>query len=202
MQRLFRKRSGWLITASFFLSLLITDAARAAADPSDDSQTDGPQVASPATPITSSGTNAQTAKMNEVVVLGKLDQARDNIVPSLGATQYSITQNDIDVQSQGVNAPFNQVLLRAPGVVQDSFGQIHVRGEHANLQYRINDVLIPEGITGFGNELDTRIIDKVSLITGALPAQFGYRTTGIVDIHTKSGAFDKGGDVSYYGGSY
>ena len=31
-------------------------------------------------------------------------------------------------------------------------GDLHVRGEHANLQYRINDVLLPEGITGFGLE--------------------------------------------------
>ena len=62
------------------------------------------------------------------------------------------------------NAAFNQTLLRAPGVAEDSFGQLHVRGEHANLQYRINDVLIPEGITGFGQELDTRMLSSVSLI--------------------------------------
>ena len=79
---------------------------------------------------------------------------------------------------------------------------MHVRGEHANLQYRINDVLLPEGITGFGAELNTRFADRVQLITGSLPAQYGFRTAGIVDIHTKSGAFEPGGDVSMYGGSY
>ena len=149
-----------------------------------------------------SNSNVQTSRMNEIVVFGKLDQARDSIAPSLGATQYDIGNDDIDVQSQGENASFNQVILRAPSVAEDSFGQVHVRGEHANLQYRINDVLIPEGITGFGQELDTRFADKVSLITGALPAQFGYRTAGIIDIHTKNGAFNKGGEVSAYGGAY
>ena len=64
---------------------------------------------------------------------------------------------------------------------------MHVRDEHANLQFRINDVLIPEGISGFGQEIDTRWVNNVSLITGSLPAQFGFRTTGIVDIHTKKG---------------
>src|SRR5262249_18497385 len=73
---------------------------------------------------------------------------------------------------------------------------------HANLQYRINDVLLPEGITGFGPELSPRFADSVSLITGALPAQYGFRTAGIVDIHTKSGAFEPGGEVGMYGGSY
>ena len=36
-------------------------------------------------------------------------------------------------QAQGEDAPFNQTILRFPGVAQDSFGQLHLRGEHANL---------------------------------------------------------------------
>lgn len=141
-------------------------------------------------------------QLSEVDVVAHLDQARDEIVPSLGATSYTITPDRLTTQSQGEDAPFNQTILRLPGVAQDSFGQLHIRGEHANLQYRINDVLIPEGISGFGQELDTRFVDHLSLITGALPAQFGYRTAGIVDIHTKSGMSLNGGDVSLYGGSY
>ena len=96
----------------------------------------------------------------------------------------------------------NQTILRFPGVAQDSFGQLHLRGEHANLQYRIDDVLLPEGITGFGQELPTRIIDNISLITGALPAQFGFRTTGVIDIHTKNGAAFAGGEASLEVGSF
>ena len=141
--------------------------------------------------------------MPEVVVLAKaLDLSRDEIVPELGATKYSIDAAQIAVQSQGDNAPFNQTLLRFPGMAQDSYGQLHLRGEHANLQYRIDDVLLPEGISGFGQELSTRLVDNLSVITGALPAQFGFRTSGIVDVHTKSGASLGGGDVSIYGGSF
>src|SRR4029077_4358623 len=62
--------------------------------------------------------------------------------------------------------------------------------------------LIPEGITGFGQELDTRFADSVAIITGSLPAQYGLRTAGIVDIHTKNGAFENGGYFSTYGGTY
>jgi len=111
--------------------------------------------------------------------------------PSLGATSYEINASQIAALAQGADASFNQVLLRVPGVAQDSFGQVHVRGEHANLQYRINDVLLPEGISGFGQELDTRFVDTLSVLTGSLPAQYGYRTSGIVDIHTKSGTIAK-----------
>src|SRR4029077_1680641 len=144
----------------------------------------------------------QPTKLKEVEVIGNLNEARARIVPALGATEYTITSGQIEDQSKGPNAPFNQVLLRAPGAAQDSFGQIHLRGEHANLQYRINDVLIPEGITGFGQELDTRFADSVAIITGSLPAQYGLRTAGIVDIHTKNGAFENGGYFSTYGGTY
>jgi hypothetical protein len=41
----------------------------------------------------------------------------------------------------------------------------------------------------------------VNVLTGALPAQYGYRTAGIVDIHTRSNAVN-GGDVGVYGGSF
>ncbi|MFZ0917359.1 MAG: hypothetical protein WAN04_10735, partial [Candidatus Udaeobacter sp.] len=44
--------------------------------------------------------------------------------------------------------------------------------------------------------------DNISLITGALPAQFGFRTTGVDDIHTKSGAAFQQGDASMYVGSF
>jgi hypothetical protein len=145
---------------------------------------------------------APTATLDTIVVTGTLDTRRDQIAPDLGATVYTINPSQIETQAQGDNAPFNQTLLRAPGVAEDSFGQLHVRGEHANLQYRINDVLIPEGITGFGQELDTRFLSSVSLITGALPAQYGFHTAGIIDVHTKNGAFDPGGDFSLYGGSF
>ncbi len=60
----------------------------------------------------------------------------------------------------GTATPLNQVILQAPGVVQDSFGQLHVRGDHANLQYRINGVVIPEAISGFGQALDARFADR------------------------------------------
>src|SRR5213593_3733224 len=146
---------------------------------------------------------ASTAETERVVVQSQeLDISREAIVPSLGATRYTVGPDRLDSQAQGENAPFNQTLLRFPGVAQDSFSQLHVRGEHANLQYRIDDVLLPESIPGFGLELETRFADSVSLITGALPAQFGFRTTGVIDIHTKNGAVFQQGEASLYVGSF
>ena len=155
---------------------------------------------SPAGSPTSTGQPA-TAQ-NVVVTSEELDISREQIVPSLGATRYTVGPDRLDSQAQGENAGFNQTVLRFPGVAEDSFGQLHVRGEHANLQYRIDDVLLPESIPGFGQELQTRFADNISLITGALPAQFGFRTTGVIDVHTKNGTVFTGNEASVYVGSF
>jgi hypothetical protein len=63
---------------------------------------------------------------------------------------------------QGENAPLNQVLLQMPAVAQDSFGQVHVRGDHANVQFRINGVQLPEGLSVFGQALETRFARSIS----------------------------------------
>src|SRR5947208_2326507 len=163
-------------------------------------QTDVTAGPSP-TPSTSATPGAATAE--EVVVQSQeLDISREQIVPNLGATRYTVGPDRLDSQAQGENAPFNQTILRFPGVAQDSFGQLHVRGEHANLQYHIDDVLLPESIPGFGPELQTRFADNISLVNGALPAQFGFRTTGVIDIHTKNGAVFEQGEASVYVGSF
>src|SRR5438128_12109183 len=158
---------------------------------------------SAASPTASPSASPTTAQAEQVTVTSQeLDVSREAIVPNLGATRYTVGPDRLDSQAQGENAPFNQTILRFPAVTQDSFGQLHVRGEHANLQYRIDDVLLPESIPGFGQELETRFADSVSLVTGALPAQFGFRTTGVIDIHTKNGAVFQQGDASLYVGSF
>ena len=161
-------------------------------------------LAQPAASPASPGDDTATDKLvlDPFIVTGTLDRARESIVPELGASSFHIDMEQIQTMPQGVDASFNEVLLRVPGVAQDSFGQVHLRGEHANLQYRINDVLLPEGLSGFGQELDTRFADSVSVLTGALPAQYGFRTAGVVDIHTKGGALASTRSLSLYAGSF
>ena len=149
-------------------------------------------------------TQADIATLPTVTVQEKaLDNARARITPNLGATTYTLDSDKIDSQSQGEFASFDQTFYRFPGVAQDELDKrLHVRGEEANLQYRINGLLLPDGLSGFGQELSTKFLDSVSLITGTLPAQYGNRTAGIVDIRTKSGQELHGGTVSVYGGDY
>jgi len=130
----------------------------------------------------------------------RLANARNGLSPKTGGSVYKFSAKDINNLPQGEATPVNEVLLQAPGVVNDSNGQLHIRGDHGNTQYRINGVILPEGISGFGQSLDTRFAQNINLLTGALPAQYGYRTAGVVEINTKTN-FVSGGNIDLYGGS-
>lgn len=154
----------------------------------------------PASPPRPAEPNTDLASRNT-----KFDEARENLSPHFGTSSFNVNRAAIDALPQGTEAPIDKVLLQAPGISQDSAasGEIHVRNEHANIQYRVNGIILPDGVSGFGRVLDTSFVGSLALITGALPAQFGLRTAGIVDIQTKSGkSLDQGGSVGIYGGSF
>ncbi len=156
-------------------------------------------VSPPTAPPTPESPAAQLAAKS-----GVFDQARNNIYTTIGTTSDTISHDTIQDLPQGDNASVENVLLQAPGVSQDSAasGSLHVRNDHANLQFRINGVLLPDGVTGFGSIFYTSFIGTMSLVTGALPSEYGLRTTGLVDIKTRTDLFNNSGSVSVYGGSH
>jgi outer membrane receptor protein involved in Fe transport/opacity protein-like surface antigen len=131
------------------------------------------------------------------------DQARSNLYTTIGTTSDTKSHETIEALPEGTNAPVERVLLQAPGVSQDSAasGLFHVRNDHANAQYRINGMLLPDGVSGFGSILDTNFVGSVSLVTGALPAEYGLRTTGVIDLTTRTDIFNNSGSINYYFGS-
>jgi outer membrane receptor for ferrienterochelin and colicins len=149
------------------------------------------------------GTGDPPTSLQTVEITAKrLNAARSTIETDTGASTYTVGQSSIAAEPGGENVQLNQVMLQMPDVVQDSFGQIHVRGDHNDLQYRLNGIILPEGISVFSQTLSPRLISSVSLITGALPAEYGLRTAGIIDLTTESGLLQPGGYVSLYGGSH
>ena len=159
-------------------------------------------VRAPAAPVPAPGTPtpAQAALDRKMKTL---DQGRENILPKIGATTYTITREAIEALPQADNMPIDKLILQMPGVSYDSAvsnPSFHVRNEYANVQIRINGVLLPEGVSALGPYLDTNFIGSISLLTGTLPAQYGLRTAGVLDITSRSFSVP-GGAVSIYGGS-
>jgi outer membrane receptor protein involved in Fe transport len=159
-------------------------------------------VAGPA-PQAGGPIEAQPGAAAVIAQATRMDAGRANILPRAGANAYDLGHEAIDSLPQGTHAPLDKVLLQMPGVTQDSAasGSFHVRNEHANVQYRINGVFLPEGVSGFGQIIETGFVGNLALLDGALPAQYGLRTAGIIDITSRAGAFDNGGRVGVYGGS-
>ena len=156
-------------------------------------------VARPSAPVVAPLSPAeQVAAKNNA-----FDQSRSNLYTTIGTTSSTQTHATIDALPQGTNAPVEKVLLQAPGVSQDSAaaGFLHVRNDHANVQYRINGVMLPDGVSGFGSILGTSWVGSIALVDGALPAEFGMRTVGLVDITTRADVFNNSGSVGFYGGS-
>jgi outer membrane receptor for ferrienterochelin and colicins len=131
-----------------------------------------------------------------------LNEERSRIETQTGASTYTFNAQDIQASPGGDNVQLNQVMLQVPDAAQDSFGQLHIRGDHNGLQFRLNGVILPDGISFFGQTLPPRMINQLKLITGSLPAEYGLRSAGIIDLTTKGGALEPGGEVSLYGGSH
>jgi outer membrane receptor protein involved in Fe transport len=135
--------------------------------------------------------------------MSSFDQGRSNLLTTIGASTYGITRETIENLPQGDNTPIDKVILQMPGVSYDtavSNPSFHVRNEYGNVQIRINGTVLPEGVSGLGPFLDSNFIGGMSLLTGALPAEYGLRTAGVLDITSRAFA-TPGGDVSIYGGS-
>jgi len=134
----------------------------------------------------------------------KLDEVRQTIVAPVGANAYQINHQAIEAMPQGNNAPLDKVLLQFPGVTQDSAGQRPTartqRTRQSAVPHQRNHA--PDGVGAFGQILDTGIVGSMAAADRALPAQYGLRTAGVLDIQTKADAFNNSGSVSVYGGSH
>ena len=143
----------------------------------------------------------EAAGAEDIVVTAKrLDVARNEVFTKTGGSVYHFSEETVNELPRGQDTPLNDVILQAPSVAQDSFGQLHIRGDHANIQYRFNGIPLPEGISPFAQVLTPRFANKIDVLTGALPAEYGFRTAGIIDITTKSGFSDVGTDLDLFGG--
>jgi outer membrane receptor protein involved in Fe transport len=179
-----------------------------------DVQVSAPKVVKPRRPVARVATEKRRApppasppQTQEKILAGtndKFDEARRAILAPTGAGSYELSQQALEALPQGTNTPLDKALLQFPGVSQDSAasGNLHVRNEHANVQYRINGIMLPDGVGAFGQIIDTGIVGSLALITGALPAQYGLHTAAVLDIQTKADAFNNTGSVSVYGGSH
>ncbi len=126
-----------------------------------------------------------------------------NGLSSTGTSKYTMGQREIAELAAGQATSLNQVVLQMPGVALDQNQEIHIRAEHAGVLYQINGIMLPLDIgteSEFTQLLNAYFVKRVSLIDGILPAQYGYRTSGVIEIATKNGCEGANNDFTVMGG--
>ncbi len=115
---------------------------------------------------------------------------------------YSLSRKDIETLPRGNNNTVAEVLQTVPSVVYGALGQTHIRQDHANQQFRIDGVPIPEGVSStFTDVISPRMWERADIILGGMEAQYGNKTALVVDITSKSGTKPGFGSAQMFGGS-
>jgi len=95
--------------------------------------------------------------------------------------------DQVPVQNQATG--FSDLVTRTtPGVAADGNGFAHPLGEHADTSVAIdNQPITDQQAKIFSNQLSTSIIQTMEVITGAPPAEYGDKTSLIINVTTLSG---------------
>ena len=111
------------------------------------------------------------------------------IEPDKTSSDTDIDQTLIERQagaapSRGIEA----IVASAPGFATDDNGRLHPRGSESQVQYVIDGVPVTDNLSAiFSTSLDARTLRTVEVLTGGIPAEFGDKLGGIVNVNTRSG---------------
>jgi hypothetical protein len=120
-----------------------------------------------------------------------------------GTTGTTITRRDIEDIPGGTAHQFNDIIETQPGFIPDNYGAIHVRGNFAGLQLRVDGVQLPPAIQDRLQQLlDPQIIQEANIIIGGLPAEYGEDVAGVIDVKTRHPPQNLQGETQLTYGTY
>src|SRR5437879_5616239 len=95
----------------------------------------------------------------------------------------------LESQSSSVSS---LVTLAAPGVAADSNGLFHGLGDHASNSFTVdNQPITDQQSKVFSNQIPVDSIQSLEVIAGAPPAEYGGKTSLIINVTTRSGMGQK-----------
>jgi outer membrane receptor protein involved in Fe transport len=122
------------------------------------------------------------------------------------------TSSDTDIGQTILERPVGAAPSRAiesivsstPGFVTDDNGRMHPRGSESQVQYVVDGVPITDNMSAiFSTSLDARTLRTVEVLTGGIPAEFGDKLAGVINVNTRSGLEGPTqGGISFSGGSF
>ncbi len=129
--------------------------------------------------------------------------------PDVAAPQRSVgsvatlSRRALKELPQGEDRSITEVITTQPGFVLDAFGNVYARGSHANIQYQVDGIPIPDSVGNlFAQALPVRLIENLEILTGGIPAEFGDRLAAVVNISTRHGGAEPDGLAQVRYGSF
>ena len=137
-------------------------------------------------PITMKISLTVGAATETVTVTSNASDVIENVPTShTDVDQSLITRLPIRSPGSGLS---DVVTLAAPGVVADSNGFFHPLGDHAQTSYSVdNQPISDQQSKTFSTQLPPSAVQSLEVITGATPAEYGDKTSLVVNAITKSG---------------
>ena len=147
---------------------------------------------------------ARNGKENGKEIVVNVKETRNLVQPSSSGSKVEVDQERIATLPGGSETSLPKLIsTTTPGVIEGPFGQLFIRGNHANIQYQIDGVQLPEATSGsFGEAFSPRNIAHMEVITGGIPAEYGERMSAVINIITKTGPETPGGAATLKYGSY
>ena len=108
---------------------------------------------------------------------------RDPLSTTGGITLGSDTlqRAPVRLRSRGLQ----DAIATAPGWSTEDNGLLHVRGVDDGFLYVIDGVPVYERLDGvFGVAPDPSMIDTVNVVTGYIPAEFGFKSGGVIEVRS------------------
>ena len=142
------------------------------------------------------GTTAQT-----VTIEANPDHAEhDRVSSDTDINQMILERQAGAAPSRGIEA----IVASAPGFAPDDNGRFHPRGSESQVQYVVDGVPITDNLSAiFSTSLDARTLRTVEVMTGGIPAEFGDKLAGVINVNTRSGLeTPTQGGVTISGGSF
>ena len=140
------------------------------------------------------GTNRETIEVSAAAP--RLDPARAQTSITVGSADLD------DLPAAGGRDLPSLVAQVTPGAVVGHDNFIHLKGNELSIHQFVDGVaFLDNANTHFTPGASPRMIESVNIITGGMPAEFGNRLGGVLDIVTKSGRSFHGGSVTLGGGT-
>lgn len=124
--------------------------------------------------------------------------------PSPATGSVATINRDQLAELPGAEArPVTEVIATQPGFVVDALGNVYVRGNHANIQYQVDGIPVPDSVGSmFAASIPVRLIDALEIYTGGMPAEFGNRLGAVVNLVTRHGGDHPEGNAQLRYGSF